>query len=398
MIMRRKLPSFALALFSAINLCAQVGIGNTNPSATLDIQGANHNGAVTATDGILVPRVNSLSVSGNQDGQLVYLIADVGTRKKGFYHWNLTKWNPISISSSPSLSQNVVAPDAFPVVTAPTAFTITPNSAIANNTAYANNIIVSGVTGTTTLVTLSLTIAHTNDADLDIFLQSPTGQILELSTDNGGTGDNYTNTVFSDAGASNITAGTAPFTGTFRPEGTLTASGAPLNITANITTFAGFNGAAPNGTWILRIGDDLGGNTGTFNSATLNISGNTVDNWVLLGEVSIAYLSGTAVIVQSSYSGDPSDLTGVITSLTRSTASAGAIGMTTISLPGTVLNYASASPSGNGNFWVNTFNQTRNVGLLDETIYFYQLWRKGNIESPVASNETYSLIPFRIRE
>ncbi|MBZ0326945.1 MAG: hypothetical protein K8F54_05025 [Altibacter sp.] len=396
--MYKKLPSFALLLFNAMYLCAQVGIGNTNPLATLDILGTNHNGAVTATDGILIPRVNSLSVSGSQDGQLVYLIADVGNQKKGFYHWNLIKWNPVSITGSATLSERIVSPDAFPVVTAPTAFTITPNSAIANNTAYANNIVVSGVTGTTSLVTLTLTITHGNDADIDIFLQSPTGQILELSTDNGGTGNNYTNTVFSDAGATNITAGVPPFTGTFRPEGTLTASGAPLNITANITTFVGFNGAAPNGTWILRIGDDLAANTGTFNSATLTISGTSVDNWVLLGEVSIAYLNGTAVIVQSSYSGDPTDLSGVITSLTRSTASASAIGMTTASLPGTILNYASASPSGNGNFWVNTFNQTRNVGLSDDTVYFYQLWRKGNIESPVASNETYSLIPFRIRE
>ena len=88
----------------------------------------------------------------------------------------------------------------------------------------------------------------------------------------------------------------------------------------------------------------------------------------------------------------------MITTLTRSSTTAGALGTTSLNLPGTILNYTSASPSGSGNFWVNTFNQARNVGLTDETIYFYQLWRKGNIESPVASNETYSLLPFRIRE
>ncbi len=47
---------------------------------------------------------------------------------------------------------------------------------------------------------------------------------------------------FADAGATNITAGTPPYTGTYQPEGTLTASGAPLTITANITTMAGFIG------------------------------------------------------------------------------------------------------------------------------------------------------------
>lgn len=389
-----------LVSFSFITGNSQVGIANTSPQSTLDVRGVNHNGAVTAMDGILVPRVNDLIVSGNANGQLVYLISDVGNDKKGFYYWNTSRWYPFQVTASPMLSESIVLPDtSFTSNTTPTAFTNSVGSVLNNATSpYTKNFTVSGITGTTSLVTITINITHATDQDLDIFLQSPTGQILELTTDNGGTGNNYTNTVFSDAGATNITAGTAPFTGNFRPEGTLTASGVPVSLTATITTFAGFNGFNPNGVWALRFGDDINnGEAGNFVSATLNVSGTTVVDWVLKGEVSISYLSDTAIIVESSYSGDTTDLNGVITALTRSTSSAGASGTTSSTLPGTILNYASASPSGTGNFWVNTFNQTRSVGLLDNTTYYYQLWRKGNIETPIASNESFSIIPFRVK-
>ncbi len=49
----------------------------------------------------------------------------------------------------------------------------------------------------------------------------PDATMVELSTDNGSTGDNYTNTVFDDEASTAITAGTAPFTGSYRPEGSL---------------------------------------------------------------------------------------------------------------------------------------------------------------------------------
>ncbi len=70
-----------------------------------------------------------------------------------------------------------------------------------------------------TIVTLNL--EHTFDADLDIFLIAPNGLILVLSTDNGGAGNNYTNTIFDDQGSALVTNGIAPFTGTFRPQDSL---------------------------------------------------------------------------------------------------------------------------------------------------------------------------------
>ena len=92
---------FGILFLFSFNLSAQVGIGTPDPKSTLDIRGVNHEGAVTANDGILVPRVNNLSANGTQDGQLVYLIVNSGTFQKGFHNWNTTTgtWVPVGGSA-----------------------------------------------------------------------------------------------------------------------------------------------------------------------------------------------------------------------------------------------------------------------------------------------------------
>ena len=74
---------------------------------------------------------------------------------------------------------------------------------------------------------ICINFTHGYDADLDIYLVAPNGVQIELSTDNGGSGDNYgsgsTYTCFTMSAAALITAGTAPFTASanYRPEGNL---------------------------------------------------------------------------------------------------------------------------------------------------------------------------------
>jgi hypothetical protein len=60
-------------------------------------------------------------------------------------------------------------------------------------------------------------VVHSNDADLDIYLRHPDDTQVELSTDNGGTGNSYISTYFNDEAAMPITSGSAPFTGSFSP-------------------------------------------------------------------------------------------------------------------------------------------------------------------------------------
>ena len=78
------------------------------------------------------------------------------------------------------------------------------------------DVTASGAIGTNaTLDQVKINLTHTFDADLDISLISPAGTSWELSTDNGGSGDNYINTEFED-GCPPITSGTPPYTGCFR--------------------------------------------------------------------------------------------------------------------------------------------------------------------------------------
>jgi subtilisin-like proprotein convertase family protein len=146
----------------------------------------------------------------------------------------------VSIPASASLFTSTDVPKAIPDAATTTSTLIVSN----HGTITDVNALLSNIT-------------HTWVSDLDIFLISPFGTTVMLTTDNGSAGDNYINTVFDDSAAASITTILAPFTGTFRPEGLLSA----------------FNGQDAFGTWTLRVTDDSVGDTGTINNWGLNITG-----------------------------------------------------------------------------------------------------------------------------
>lgn len=130
------------------------------------------------------------------------------------------------------------------------------------DTAY-SHVTVTGLSGNinaNSIVSVCMNLIHTDDSDLDIFLICPNGTLLELSTDNGAGGDNYSNTCFTRVG-SLITTGIAPFIGNYLPEG---AGG-----------LAQLAGCSANGTWRLAVYDDTNGDIGYINNWTLTI--NNVD-------------------------------------------------------------------------------------------------------------------------
>ena len=114
-------------------------------------------------------------------------------------------------------------------------------------------------TGSNTIRNLRVQVRlnHTYDRDLTLALQHPDGSEVILASRRGGSGDNYgsgagscgtvTYTVFDQSAATAIRNGTAPFAGSYRPEGSL----------------ATFNGKPLNGTWRLRILDGFANNAGT---------------------------------------------------------------------------------------------------------------------------------------
>lgn len=102
-------------------------------------------------------------------------------------------------------------------------------------------------TGTVTKMAMRFNATHTFDADVGVWLKGPTGGELNISTDNGGGNPNYTGTIFRSGASTAINAGTAPFTGVFAPETSLTV----------------FNGQSVTGAWSLRVADVASGDTGT---------------------------------------------------------------------------------------------------------------------------------------
>ncbi len=116
---------------------------------------------------------------------------------------------------------------------------------------------VGSMTATHGLESVCVNIAHTWDADLTLTLQAPDGTLISLSINNGGSGDNYTGTCFSATGGPGIAAGTAPFAGTYVPQGSLGG----MN-----------NGQNGDGIWNLCIEDNFSTEIGSLINWSITFS------------------------------------------------------------------------------------------------------------------------------
>ncbi len=116
------------------------------------------------------------------------------------------------------------------------------------------------------LARVDIVISHTFDADLEIYLQSPFGSAVELSVGNGFGGNNFGDpldsfcasvTSFTRSAMLSITTGSAPFIGSFRPQG----------------DFSNFDdGTDPNGNWSLIICDGFPADSGTLEFVSLHFA------------------------------------------------------------------------------------------------------------------------------
>jgi subtilisin-like proprotein convertase family protein len=114
---------------------------------------------------------------------------------------------------------------------------------------------VTGVSGRIVDARVTLNVDHSYISDLDVILYSPDGARVLLLSDVGGSGESFAGTVLDDAGATAITQGSAPFTGSFRPEFAL----------------ASLAGHASNGVWTLEVTDDAAGDAGELLSWSLTL-------------------------------------------------------------------------------------------------------------------------------
>jgi len=109
-------------------------------------------------------------------------------------------------------------------------------------------------------------VSHNYVSDLIITLRAPDGTPIDLVTHDGGDGDNFEQTRFDDEAAKALSEGNAPFTGRYRPRGSLSL----------------FDGKSITGTWTLEIHDWWPfADNGTLNAWSLLIDVGAVGEGIL---------------------------------------------------------------------------------------------------------------------
>jgi subtilisin-like proprotein convertase family protein len=142
--------------------------------------------------------------------------------------------------------------------------------------------------------------SHTFPGDVDVVLQSPTGQNVILFSDHGGGTDAINaNLVFDDAAATTLPA--AIVSGTYRPTNAAGPDNFPApgpgsitNINPTLSTFTG----DLNGSWKLFVNDQAGGDVGVISSwsITFEINGanwSPVTGLFLDPAATVPYVAGT---------------------------------------------------------------------------------------------------------
>ncbi|MFH1919577.1 MAG: S8 family serine peptidase [Planctomycetota bacterium] len=190
-------------------------------------------------------------------GLTATLATGLGLLPEGSYRFTAASGGLVDLSGTP-LDGNSDGADGDPYVTH---FTVLPRDWFPSGDVPKNITDDATVTSTLTVnesfpiadLDVKIDIAHTYDADLDVFLIAPDGTRIELFTDVGVTGDDFSGTILDDEADTAIVDGVAPFSGRYRPEGLLSV----------------VDGTNARGTWTLEITDDGAIDKGTLNSWAL---------------------------------------------------------------------------------------------------------------------------------
>ncbi len=272
------LPSGASILSGANTNSIQVLFGNLAVSGNISVLGTNACGNGTASSFAVsllpAPSIPVITVTGNDTACAPGTINLSFTPQAGVsYQWrkngvNIPGATASTYAATESASYDVVAaivPVGSQIFTTNVQVQIPDNSctgAISTNAVSGYNFPVrsSGIY-------VKMNINHTWVGDLDIFLESPSGQRLGISDQTGNAnngGDNFVNTVLADSGAVRIPTTGAPYTNLYKPWNTTFTVTGCAGLTTGLTTFAGLeNGyVQPNGNWKLYVYDRFGTDTG----------------------------------------------------------------------------------------------------------------------------------------
>ncbi len=155
-----------------------------------------------------------------------------------------------------------------PILTNPTSIAIPGTGTSGPALPYPSDLLVAGIPGTVTQVTVTLfNFSHTFPDDVDVLLVGPAGENAIIMSDVGGSFDAVGLTLtLDDSAGSSLPDATVLSSGTFMPTniGAGDAFAAPAPAPLGGSAFSVFNGTDPNGTWSLYVVDDLGGDSGSF--------------------------------------------------------------------------------------------------------------------------------------
>jgi subtilisin-like proprotein convertase family protein len=181
----------------------------------------------------------------NPNGSWTLQVTDDFTANAG----NLTSWK-LDLYTLPSL------PPSFPIT-----FSHTANLPVVDNNQTSDQILVTGLANTLARVEVYVEIQHTACGDLDVYLRSPFGTSVTLTTDNGVFLDNCFNGTWFDESAPTF------LTDLVLANNVVVPWVEPEGVLDSIT------GEDPNGVWYLDVNDDANVNTGTLVRWSLKIYG-----------------------------------------------------------------------------------------------------------------------------
>jgi subtilisin-like proprotein convertase family protein len=163
--------------------------------------------------------------------------------------------------------------------------TVTALASVGTNTSASSvdvgtltkTIYVTGLSGNINEVKVRFIGSSTYTTDIQLYLKSPSGKILQLcANESRGTYNTAypaIDVTFSDAASVSVSNWTSTsslsFSGTFKPRGSLSTGFATTGTT---TSLSGYKGDAPNGTWTLYASDDDAGDTFYYTSWELFLS------------------------------------------------------------------------------------------------------------------------------
>lgn len=174
----------------------------------------------------------------------------------------------LGIYNCVNLNGSIIIPDGAPTTTAGIA------------TPYPATTTLSGLPSVITDVNLSVNgLGHSFPADVEILLVSPAGTAFVVMADvclsYGGRVFDF---IFDDEASGSLTTSNGCVSGTYRRSVSETQTfPSPAPDGPYVTSFAGFDGENPNGTWSLYVYDDGGSDVGDIESWSLDITSSYID-------------------------------------------------------------------------------------------------------------------------